>query len=366
MSSLPHDGARGPQHVLVPVGRPLSLFTSHDRSQAWSGRLSGQMTLTEFYWAFYRPVCLTARDAGPRNLKQYEESLGYWSRFTGDPPLAQIDDYTVALFLEGLLHLPGRTKGSSLSPNTVRKHCTHLQAIIDRPGPRSREARFRKAQGLLDVVPFLEKPAAKKKEADENFSLDEIGRILRHVGAAIAPAYLSYALRKRFWKNLFLCDYNTGLRVGSLTIFEWAGVRQDTLERWWIHVRVKGGDTRRVHCNSFARAAIDDMRPITGGFARVFHFPHGDSWLQAQRRRILIEAGLPPERRFGFHGFRRAMCTEGSQVDPLAVSMQAGHKDFATTQDFYINPGRVASGMANLPQPELPDDEADPQQRLFD
>ncbi len=247
---------------------------------------------------------------------------------------------------------PPRSAGDS--PNTIRKHCTHLQAVLDRTGPRGREARFRKAQGLLDVVPFLEKPAAQKKEAEDNFTVDEISRFLRHCGAAKAPAYLAARQREAFWQNLFLCDYNTGLRVGSLTIFEWTGIKQDTLGRWWIYAWVKGRNYKRVHANEFALAAIERMRPITGEQPCVFHFPHVHSWLQEQRRLILAAAGIALDRRFGFHGLRKAMITEASAFDALAASMQAGHQNFTTTQNSYINPGRVASGMAKLPQPKAP------------
>ena len=106
------------------------------------------------------------------------------------------------------------------------------------------------------------------------------------------------------------------------------------------------------------------MRPLTGHYANVWHWPHVQSWSQENRRRILVAAGLPEERRFGFHGFRKAMCTQASKIDALGSSMQAGHQDMATTIRNYINPARVADSMAKLPQPESPPED-DRQGRLF-
>ena len=38
----------------------------------------------------------------------------------------------------------------------------------------------------------------------------------------------------------------------------------------------------------------------------------------------------------------------------MGSSMQAGHKDMATTISNYMNTARVADSMAKLPQPESP------------
>ncbi len=225
---------------------------------------------------------------------------------------------------------------------------------LTKTGPRGNDARTRKAQGLLEVVPFLEKPAARKKEAVDNFELDEISSILAACHAADAPRYLDGRARETWWQSLVLFAYNTALRIGSLTIVRWSAFEQDRKDLWWVRVRVKGGATKRVHCNAYAMEAVEAMRPLTGQFDRVWHFPHVHSWLQENRRRILLASGLPPDRQFGFHGFRKACATQGSADDALGTQMQLGHKDWATTQDSYINPARAAAAMANLPQPKHP------------
>jgi hypothetical protein len=46
--------------------------------------------------------------------------------------------------------------------------------------------------------------------------------------------------------------------------------------------------------------------------------------------RIMQKAGLPEERRFGFHGLRKAMCTEGSEIDPLAGCFDTIRRQFCS------------------------------------
>ena len=340
--------------------QPLRLFEAAAPNSA--GHLSARMTLGQFYRAFYRPVCLESRGAAQRNLDQYDQSVHYWVALTDDPPLEAIDDFTVARSLSGVTQLPGRKPGTTISPNTIRKHCTHLQAVLDRTGPRSREARFRKAQGLLELVPYIEKPPARKKEASDSFTVAEIEGILAACHAAAAPTYLDRARRTIWWQALVLFAYNTGLRLGSLVIVRWDALEVDADGSWWASVRVKGGDTRRVHCNRFAMQAVESMRPLSGRFDCIWHFPHVQSWLQENRRRILLASGLPPDRHFGFHGLRKAHATEASRIDAVAASLQLGHKDWSTTQNAYIHPNRMKDGAAKLPQPKMPTR----QKRLFD
>ena len=64
--------------------------------------------------------------------------------------------------------LPGR-KGQPISPNTIRKHCTQLQAVIVKAGPRSHEIHRRRAQSLIPEVPFFEKPRKHEKPARGRF-----------------------------------------------------------------------------------------------------------------------------------------------------------------------------------------------------
>ncbi len=323
------------------------------RQDRTTSNLSPDMTLPEFYRAFYRPVILQAQGAEPRTLDEYDQSIDYWERFTKHPSLGQINDFDISDFMIAVAKLPGR-KGQPISPNTVRKHCTHLQAVLLRAGPRSHERHRRKAQNLIPEVPFFEKPREREKVAEDNFTKADVGQLMAHCDGAIVPSYLSAEQRPAWWRNLLLFDFNVGLRIGSVVRVAWSKITTDRQGDAWVYVEVKRGHTRKVFVNEPAMACIEAMRPITGHFDNVWHWPHGMVWLQENRRRILEAADFPEDRRHGFHGLRKGMATAVSEYDPFAAQMQAGHSDMRTTQKHYIDPGRVKEAMKQLPQPKPP------------
>ena len=217
---------------LFPAERPqpqLKLFTEPADGE---DQLTSNLTLNEFAEAYVLPVCLV--HAATRNLKQYLESLAYWVEFTGDPPLSGIDDYTCALFLQELKKLPGRGK-QLLADNTVRKHCVHVQYVLDRAGPRTRH----NPQGkrLIDEVPILQKPSLVIDEVTDNFSLGEIGLWLEATGHAIAPV-LPGCSPAEFWQSLILFDYNIGFRLQTLLAVRWEWLKSEPVGKTstWIHV----------------------------------------------------------------------------------------------------------------------------------
>lgn len=363
------------QSQRLSAAAPIRIYDDSD--QTTSRPLSPSMTLSQFYKAFYRPVCLQATGKSPRNVDQYNQSIGFWQRYgrnrvSGDedaaiepfePSLDQINDFTIANFMTALMALPGKRKGEEISPNTIRKHCIHLQAVIDRAGPRGHVKRLRKAQSLIVEVPFFERPEKREKEVDDDFTLEEISRFLAACRHADVPRYLpDPKQRERFWLNLLVGSYNIGLRIGSVLKCEWSKLAQDHRGDWWITVQVKRGHSRRFFVNQFALRAIENMRVITGGHPNIWHWPHKQNWLQVCRQRLLAESGIPPHRQLGFHALRKAMITHAAPINEMAASMQAGHKSTSTTRESYTNKRAVGNTMQQLPQPKMPDDE---QKRLF-
>lgn len=345
---------------------PVSLRLRDTDQPSTTGGLSAEMTLSEIYHhareGFRRG--LVANRSAKRNIAQYDQTVGYWARYArnfapgceqfepDEPPLCRITDETCDNWLITLGELPGRG-GEPISVNTIRKHCTHLQAVLDFCAPKSRDKKFQRSKGLIADVPVLQRPAPFVKEPDDSFSVDEMSMILANCHLAAAPSYLPPSQRHWWWRYLFLGAYNLGLRVGSLVEAEWARLKQDK-RGWWLTVVVKGRKEKKVYVNKYALEVIELMRPMTGQFKHIWHWPHQLNWLHIQRRQIVAAAGLPPDRQLGFHAFRKAMVTEVSEHDPLAGQMQAGHTNFQTTQNHYLHPARVASGMDKLPQPAKP------------
>lgn len=305
------------------------------------------MPLSDFYDAAFCRYFLEPRGAQPRTFAEYQFTLNYWAAATDDPPLRDLNANHTSAFSAYLRDLPG-LHGREISPNTIRKHAAQLQTVLDFAGPPSRT--MRNAQGLIGPL-YVERPRQREKPPTDGYTLPELFDLLAATPTATTPAYLEPRDRPTFWRTLLTAGYNTGARIGSLLAASWDQISRDRESRPWLAVPVKRGHVRRLYLNPFALDAIEAMRPLTGDRPKVWHWPYSLSYLQCQRRHLTAAAGLPADRRLGFHALRKAMITECSATDPLAASMQAGHKDFRTTQASYIHPGRVAAGLHNLAQP---------------
>ena len=330
-----------PAHTLHVYTPPAT--SPRDRRQA---DLSPTMSLSAVFAAYVRPVCLLPSGACESTINQYAESLGYWATFTGDPPLLEVDDYAAADFVAGLMRLPGR-KSPTISPNTVRKHCRHVQYILDRCGPRTRH--LRQAAGLIPEVPYLAAPKKRPKPTVEAFVLAEIRAWLNACSTATRPQ-IPGVMPPPWWRALIVAGYNTGLRIGSLLALQrqWLTVTDDG--SGWVVIpshAVKGNRSRHVYCSPAAVAAMRSI-PTRG---HIFPWPQSVRQLQRYRQRLLIAAHLPPERQFGFHGLRRALGTELFRINAGAARAQLGHADERTTREYYVTADAVAPALAAVPQP---------------
>lgn len=320
---------------------------------------SDQMTLSAFYHYPGRGfrLMLERMRKSRRTLDQYDQSVGYWSLYArgkvdaaglaqsaGEPKLCEIGQ-DVLSFQYVLAAVPRVG-----SPNTIRKHVTHVQAVLDRTGPRARDKRLRLAVGLLGEVPMLEKPAEFQHEVQDDFQTDEISAVLGACRVARTPAYLPTEQRSRWWRNLIVVACQTGLRIGSLQAARWDKLFLDR-QHWWLIVPQKGHKTTRVCVNQVAMTALEDQRAMTGSLDEIFHWPHEFNWLVKSHNAIMAAAGLPPERRCGFHGYRKWFLNESSEIDAFGAGMQAGHS-FDVMLKHYVNKKRMATAVDSLPEPK--------------
>lgn len=333
---------------------PDTANTSTERPVASSAPplLSRESTLTEFADRFFFPVCREA--AGSRNgtLRLDRQVLGLWKMYTGDPPIGQIDDLMCGAFVAELRKRPGVKGKPQLSPNTVRKLCTHLQTILDHAGPRSRRNRL--GQGLLADVPYLERPKKRRKEARDNFTLNEIGAWLDHCGEAAHAANLLGLDPCLWWKGIVTFIYNTGLRIDTTMRLEWSMLDRD--EPDWLAIPAeiyKGGEHGLdMYVNSHARAAIEAIGSRKHGRIFPWHgWPESQGWLQAQRRSLLSLAGIPEHRRFGFHGLRKALSTWIAPQNWMLSKIVLGHSTNDVTKECYVNPDVMREILTRVPQP---------------
>lgn len=358
----------------APFAHGSSALRVFDERSTSSADWSAEMTLSAFYFyplKGWRAVLERLRKS-PRTIDQYDQSIGYWSLYArgsidkhdvakpglSEPKLCQIAE-DLLNFQYVLAAVPGLG-----SVNTIRKHVTHVQAVLDRTGPtKSRDPRLRLAVGLLDEVPLLEKPPEYEHEVMDDFETDEISLILGACRLAKVPEFLPPEQRPRYWRNLITVTANTALRIGSVVVdsSELAapigGARWDGLSfhrgRTWLKVRQKGRKEKSVCVNEFALAAIEDMRPLTGDRQQIFYWPHRLNWLHDNHGLIVAASGLAADRRFGFHAYRKWFDNEASQIDALGAAMQSGHSFHVMVKN-YANKKRMATAVDHLPQPKAP------------
>lgn len=312
-----------------PLHRPqdarpvLSVFSGdaagHERRAA---DLSPAMTLGEFYEAYVLPICRQAKGADSKTIAVDRTALRYWGQFTRDPSLDDLDEYDCADFTERHAELPGRA-GKLCSPNTIRKHCTHLQYILDRAGPRSR--RVRTAARLIAEPPGFDRPRLRTKAHPEVIPLEEIAAWLQACRFAAAPNGLPRISPAEWWRALILFVYNTGLRIDTVMRLEWSMFNQ----AGWLDVPAeifKGGQHGGLfYVNSAAREAIERLRKARQDRVFPWHaWPTSSSYLHKHRRRIWQHAHICRPGN-GFHGLRRALLTWLSGHNDLIARFVAGH-----------------------------------------
>jgi len=329
------------------------------------------MSLGEFFRRVFLPRLSPA--PAPRNVEQYEESVALWALYTGDPPLTQVDDRVAEAFVD---HLSRRTwRGQPIGCNTIRKHCVHLQAVLDFAGPEPPGSKRKSFEplGLFGFrslaypdrehwlprnAPVLPKPPADPGNGDPRgvFTLAEVGQWLAACRFAWQPP-LRDVRPEIWWRSLIVWSYNVGTRIGTTLALRWEMLQDD-----WIDIPAEALKGRRrgqrLPLNRFAREAAEAMRPAAD--PRIFPWPYTHRWLQSCRRRLLARTPIPPERRFGFHGLRKCLATELWKVDPGAAQKALGHASPATTLRHYVGVCVLSDPVRRLDQPTV-----DPQQTLF-
>ena len=331
------------------------------------GGLSQQTTLLEFFQGYFRPIYL-GENAAAATISEYRTAVDRWAKLTGDPALRDVDQMVLARFLAEDGHQIGR-RGQRISPNTVRKHGIELQLILNLAGPRSRDCRQAATEdGLFGLdrhkrpraAPWFNLPAARDKLPTDCFTLAEITAWIeacRWAGrprlAGVAPAV--------WWQSLVRFLYNSGVRIRTALALRREWVRRHGSANWAEipGPAYKGGRPHLIHLSAPAREALDAVS--AGGTPELvfFGWPYSMTHLHQCRIRLLERAGLPPERRFGFHALRKALGSELWQRNRQAATLQLGHADGKVTEQSYAAPwvlgealaAAVGPAMAEIPQP---------------
>lgn len=338
-----------------PFHAPGQLRLVYGSEQGAGDELSEWMTVSEFFAAYVLPSYLLGKKRDPKTIAGYWTAIHRWAELTGDPPLRQVEQLTLAEFVRKDSELPGRD-GGPISPNTVRSHLRYLQLVLDLAGPKTMEMRKTAAtddglygltrRGQPRIPPQFDGPDERPKPAEDSFTLEEIRLLIAAGDQARAPVFP--AIRTgRWWEGLIRALYNSDLRIG--TAIDLQGEWIVRIGEWgYIQIpgaNYKGGLPTMIFLSPAALAAIASM-PWDVSVGSVFRWPRsmGSLW-RIWREDIVPAAGV---RSFGFHALRKAGIDELYDRSPQAASSQAGHRDSRTTRKHYVRPATLARGLAKL------------------
>lgn len=351
----------------------LRLVGVDDAGDSIGSTPTAAWTLSQLWEGYLLPICYEQRDAQPATLKQIAESLTCWRAFTGDPPLARITAVTCAAFVKMLRRLPSnrpRTpKGRSpekwlqllaektaerpISRNTLLKHVRTLQRLLDLAGPSTRKNRS--AAGVLDRIPWFDAPEADPPGDCDVLTLEELRAWIDACRFARYPHKEQTGVEPAvWWVSLLLCMYNTGLRIGTSQRAAWSWFDAGGTVLRVPPSGIKRRRAKSLFVNEPARAAMAVLavpgRDLIWGFPG---WPKSESYLRRLRLELQERAGLPPERRLGFHAIRATTATAVTELtgDLSLAQLQLGHGAATTTANHYTRIQRAGRKLNELPQP---------------
>lgn len=200
-----------------------------------SGGLDPWMTLSEFFEQWYLPIVLIGRGQSQGTITVYRDALRWWKQLTGDPPLAQIDEYTISAFAEGLRSTRYR-RGKlgpwrSLSEECQSKHLRTVRALLNGAGP-GRDPK-RPSKGLIAHAPVVSVPHL-EPEPKPTFTLEQARQIVA-AAAKFPHPDLAGLWPGDWWRGYLGTLYVAGFRPGTVRLLEWPMLVQKE-SVWWLKV----------------------------------------------------------------------------------------------------------------------------------
>ena len=199
---------------------------------------SEKLTLSGFFRDYYRPLRLF--ESPRQSVEGYQQVINQWVLITGDPPLREITTASLATFRAALAERKGRD-AEKLSANTIRRHLTTLQAVLDfagPPAPRRRDS----ANILPQLAPWIRKPRAVEK-LPEVIPIDDLTKVYAAADAMTWPAVRnrdgSIVPPGQWWRSLISVAFNTQFRRRTLL-----SLRMSDIDFQALTIRIEGGQIK--------------------------------------------------------------------------------------------------------------------------
>ncbi len=289
-------------------------------------------TLPQFYESMYRLLRPTQSAA---TLVAYRLALKHWSDDTGDPPLTEITERSMAQFQAGLLK-------RGLRPASVNSYLRHLKAVIrlaaDCDAP------------LIDRAPRI-RMLREPKHVPLALTVEEFTKILEC--ASRWPGTIGDILSGTWWKALLMVAWDTGLRHRALlllTTTDW------TANPCGISCQAETQKDREGQWFPLPPDTAAAVEPLLAGGRRGLLFPREVAIETIGRwfRRILDTSGIiaPHGSGMRFHRLRRSKASYTKLAGGDATAA-LGHSTSSVTAR-YFDPRICLAGQQNyMPRPTL-------------
>lgn len=274
-----------------------------------------------------------------------------------------VDRHLLDQYVAKRLKTPGKKRGDTLSPETVRKELRHIRAALSTA----------KEWNYLREVPRM--PRVKGFRKDKRFMTEEhFNAVMDACDQATMPdPRIHHGMEPGpWWRALLATAWVSGMRIGALLALRWEDVDLET-GVVWSRGRDNKGKRDMPHD---ASGAVEFLRQLPQDEPRVFPWNHHRRTLDVVFHALQTAAGVRlscPEQHqhtdachvYGFHDLRRAHATYNyGKVPDRALQQQMGHASFQTTQG-YIRYAELHKGEAypaHLPS-SLQGGKAAPEQR---
>lgn len=286
--------------------------------------LTPAATLRLLFKRHYLPHCI--EDPTSRNIEGYERALDLWEELTDNPAINEISCETLSEFKADLMAY--RFRSRLLSANTVHKHLSHIQWILDQAGPPGRRGKEKSALGYLDRVPYTKLPKRRETYQDE-IPAEEVIQLFHTAGVEATFPKLDGILPGHLWQALFGVMLCTSLRIGQCAAIPMSAVRWNRMQILLPHEicrKSKKDEPKPIH--PYAMQLLMRIRGQRDLLFPIFQERSKKSFYD-ELHRLQDLAGVS---HFGFHAIRAITLTSLSEINAEAAQFAAGHSSMRTTR----------------------------------
>jgi len=289
----------------------------------------------------------------PQSREQVKSALDHFQRIGRLGRMDQIKTATIDTFIATRQTERGKKQKSRVSPATVNKDLRFIKAAL----------RVAYDWDYLPKVPKIRMLREPEKIVQyvtpEHFTLI----YQQACGKAVLPDYKGQkSSAETWWKALVTSAYMTGWRIRELLALRVEDVDFDKLTVITRHGDNKG---KRDELVPIHPVVAEHLKALIDTHRCIFHWPHSQSDLWAEFRRIQEAVGIhlvcreshehtPPCHVYGFHDFRRAFATvNAKRIKPEALQKMMRHRAYATTLGYVNLAEQIEEAVEQLQVPDV-------------